>query len=684
MLRRKLLMNVLISTAVTGMLMMSSYKVSAAYAVNSERLWGSDRYETCSKIVEEGWKTTSNYAVIVNGENFPDALSASVLAKKYDAPILLTEADKLDDNSYNELKRLNVKQAIIVGGDGVVNPSIEKSVQNMGISTQRFYGLDRNETSAAVAGQVGTENGIILAADSDFHDALSIAPIAAKLQIPIILMPKDTVPDSVMNFISGRDIPKTYVLGNSDVISDSAAYQFPNVQRITGKDNYDMNINIIKAFEDKFNFNNICLAYSEQFPDALSTSAFAAINGNPIVFVSDNNDLNAKYLLADKKSDVKNMYVIGGSAGIKDSELDDIKQSINYEVDDTKSNSGSNVYYYNVENNGSSIVNDGGYMYFGLNSNNSISGLTKGIYSIKSDNTDITKAQKISDDFANKIWSNNNWLYYADYSDNNGNGAFFRVNKTGTDKQKVSDNNLRYLNFDGDNIYYSEYISSDNPKNFLIYKMNGDGTSKQQIGSARGIYLQKVDNYIYYLNVDDNYRIYRISTDGLYNQLISNDPAIDYMKVSGDFIYYCNSDDNDSIYRIRKDGTQRQKLNFDNSKNVNIVGNYIYYGLADENNSDSLYKMEIDGSNKKLLSSVDCSTAIKVKDDYIYCSGYNSKGIYSIKTDGSSYKLINNSSNIVSLNTIGNWIYYGTIDPTSMEVNLYRMKLDGSSNQKIQ
>lgn len=684
MLRRKLFLNALISTAIGSMLIMSSYKVSAAYAVNSTRIWGNDRYETCAKVVQEGWKTASNYAVIVNGENFPDALSASVLAKKYNAPILLTEKGKLNDNAYNELKRLNVKQAIIVGGNFVVDPSIEKSVQNMGITTQRFYGADRNETSTAVAQQIGTQNGIILATDSDFSDALSIAPIAAKLQIPIILIPKDTVPDCIRNFISGRDIPKTYVLGNSDVISDNVAYQFPNVQRITGKDKYEMNMNIIKTFEDKFDFQNIDLAYSEQFPDALSVSAFAAIDGNPIVFVGDKNDLNAKYLIADKKASVKNVYAIGGSAGIKDSELDDIKQSVGYEVDDTQNDSKTPVYYYNVENNGSSLVNDGGWIYFSLNSQNSTSGAETGLYKIKLDNTDLTKAQKLSDDFTNKIWSNNDWIYYVNYSDNNKNSAFYRVRKTGTDKQKISDDIPRYLNFDGDYIYYAKYTNSDNPQNFSIYKMKNDGTDKQIVGSKRGIYLQNVDNKIYYLNVDDNYKIYRIDEDGSNNQLISSDSAVDYMKVQGDWIYYCNVDDNDSLYRVRKDGTQRQKLNFDNSKNVNIVDNYIYYSSIDENNSGSLYSMEIDGSNKKLLSSTDCSTAVKVKDGYIYCSGYNSNGIYSIKTDGSGYRLINNSKNIISLSTAGNWIYYTTIDTASMTTNVYRMKLDGSSNQKVQ
>lgn len=135
------------------------------------------------KIAEEGWNT-SDYAVIVNGENFPDAMSASVLAKKYNAPILLTESEKLSSNTYSEINRLKVKTVFIVGGTGAVSPSVENELQDMKIQTKRFPGINRNATSVDVANKIGTSNGIVLTIDNDYRDALSAAPIAAKLQMP--------------------------------------------------------------------------------------------------------------------------------------------------------------------------------------------------------------------------------------------------------------------------------------------------------------------------------------------------------------------------------------------------------------------------------------------------------------------------------------------------------------------
>ncbi|WPC43921.1 cell wall-binding repeat-containing protein [Clostridium sp. JS66] len=316
-----------ISGLVLTLCIISTAPVKATSSIEIKRLWGVDRYATCSEIVKEGW-ASSDYAVIVNGENFPDALSASALAKKYNAPILLTQSNSLDKNALNHLKRLKVKSVFIVGGNSVINKSIENYIKNnLGIQTKRYNGIDRNETSTKVAEQIGTDNGIIIALDSEFADALSAAPIAGKLNIPIILVPKDYIPSSVKNFISDKNIPKTYVLGDTDIISDNVASQFPNTQRIIGKDKYERNINIIKTFEDKLDLNSGCLAYSGAFADALSGSAFAALSGNPVILVGDTpTQVTSDFI---KSNHFNKLNVLGGVAGIKDETLTNLTSSQN-------------------------------------------------------------------------------------------------------------------------------------------------------------------------------------------------------------------------------------------------------------------------------------------------------------------------------------------------------------------
>lgn len=336
-----------VSVFILSFLIFFTSQVNAAPA-QTKRLWGKDRYQTCSAIVNEGWKT-SEYAVVVNGENFPDALSASTLAKKYNAPILLTQDNTLDTNAIYQLKRLDVKKVFIVGGNFVVKPAVENAIHNLGIATERFYGQDRNETSVAVAKQIGTENGIILTTDSDFTDALSVAPIAAKLQMPIILMTKNSIPSSVSNFIAGKNIPKTYVLGESDLISDNVVSKFPNIERIPGKDKYERNINIINAFNNKFDFKNAYLAYSEKFADALSGSALAALNGNPIILSGNTISSTTKQFILNKN--FSNINILGGTSGINEACESILNGSIN-ESDIIKSKS---VYKFNMKDNNEKV-----------------------------------------------------------------------------------------------------------------------------------------------------------------------------------------------------------------------------------------------------------------------------------------------------------------------------------------
>jgi putative cell wall-binding protein len=59
------------------------------------------------EISKDGWQS-SNYVIIVSGENFPDALCSTPLAKRYDAPILLTQSGAVSEAAQGQLKGINV------------------------------------------------------------------------------------------------------------------------------------------------------------------------------------------------------------------------------------------------------------------------------------------------------------------------------------------------------------------------------------------------------------------------------------------------------------------------------------------------------------------------------------------------------------------------------------------------
>ncbi len=297
--------------------------VSAASNIKIVRLGGADRYQTATAISQSGWKEASSYAVLATGNDYPDALSAAPLAKKYNAPILLTDKNTIPQTVITELKRLGVAHIIITGGTAVISQSVENQLNTMGIATERLGGADRFETSIKIAEKLGVVLGEIMVTNGlQYSDALSASSIAAKKGIPIILTNKDVLPASINTFISKNSFTKTYILGDTDLISNYVANKFPSIERIVGSNSYERNINIIKRFESDLSFSSICVATGKDFPDALSGSAIAAMYSTAIVLVDDNNlkTITTQYI-SGKLSQVNNVYIFGQQGAVKDSAI---------------------------------------------------------------------------------------------------------------------------------------------------------------------------------------------------------------------------------------------------------------------------------------------------------------------------------------------------------------------------
>lgn len=302
----------------------------AKAAVNPERIGGANRYDTSIAVSRNGWNTTSDCVVITSGEDFGDALSAAPLAKKYNAPILLVSKDNLDNQSdsasnlTNELSRLKAKKAFIIGGTGAVSSKVEDAIKNKGIEIERISGNDRYDTSIEIAKKVGATNGVVIAAGDDFADALSAAPIAASKEMPIILVPKDKVTDTLQNYLKNNNISKTYVIGDKDIINDDIAKQFPSVERITGNNEYERNIGIINKFSKDLDYDTVYFASRKGFADSLSGSALAALTSSPIILVDENSETAVKDYINNKIKDIGQVNVLGGEGVINTSLLEKV------------------------------------------------------------------------------------------------------------------------------------------------------------------------------------------------------------------------------------------------------------------------------------------------------------------------------------------------------------------------
>lgn len=285
----------------------------------THRISGADRYETAVNISNVGWET-SEVAIIATGRDYPDALSATPLAYKYNAPLLLTTANSLPTSVKSELKRLKVKTVILIGGKGVISSNVENEIKSLGISSvTRISGADRYETSVKIAEQVGSPGAVVVATGEGFVDALSIAPIAAQLEMPILLTRKNSVPASVSQFVKNQKPLESFVIGGTGVIGDSVAKSFPGYDRISGINRYATNSKVIEYFAEVLDMDLPVIATGQNFPDALAGSAFAAATWNPVILTHPTNpDIYTKDTVQNYSHLAETYFVLGGESVVSE------------------------------------------------------------------------------------------------------------------------------------------------------------------------------------------------------------------------------------------------------------------------------------------------------------------------------------------------------------------------------
>ena len=294
---------------------------------DKDRVSGNDRIETAVKISEK-YFGKSKTVIVVRSDLFPDSMTATVLSKQLNAPILLTDTNILDQKVKDEIKRLGAEEVIIVGGPHSVSEKVRNELKELDSDkyVERISGEDRYGTSEMVArrvvGLTGKLNKAVVASGEVFPDALSVSSFAAQNGYPILLVTKENIPSRIKRSISDLDIRYTYVVGGVNTISQRNAANLPGVlERMGGVDRYQTSVNIAKS---KFKTSdNAFLASGEVFSDALVIGPVAGKYASPILLTPSK---NASKFVVDyvANSKIKRMTIVGGQRYIPDSVVNQI------------------------------------------------------------------------------------------------------------------------------------------------------------------------------------------------------------------------------------------------------------------------------------------------------------------------------------------------------------------------
>ncbi|WP_125152533.1 cell wall-binding repeat-containing protein [Clostridium rectalis] len=310
----------LVASATLGVLLTSTC-VSTVSAKVENRLGGKNRYSTAEAIANNLANGKVDNIVLASGKAPYDALSASLFAKNINAPILLADNSRSTcPETFNYItNHLNKSGTVyILGGEGAIEKKIETDIKKLGYKTERIYGKNRLDTNSKILDKLTIKEGIpvFITSSSAFGDSLSVSSLSAINGYPLIMTNKDSLSSQLKNHLNKIKPSKVYVIGSKALISENIINEIKNINkslkdsditRIFGKDRYETNILINKAFN--INSSNAVIASGQGFADALTGSALASKLKAPIILTNGKDFVNQKAYI--KSTDYINYYILG-------------------------------------------------------------------------------------------------------------------------------------------------------------------------------------------------------------------------------------------------------------------------------------------------------------------------------------------------------------------------------------
>ncbi|MGM0896949.1 MAG: cell wall-binding repeat-containing protein [Bacillota bacterium] len=292
--------------------------------LRAERISGADRYITAVELSQEGWES-SDTVVLARGDNYADALAGVPLAKKHDAPLLLSRTAKLPADTYEEIKRLGAKTVHVLGGTGAISEDVVKQLKSDGITVERISGADRFETAAKIAEKFGKSESAIVVSGTNFPDALSVASYAGSEGTPILLSRTDSVPNATKAALVKLGVENSLIIGGTGAISEKAASELPNSFRISGSDRYETSLEVAKYFGNPT--DTVYVATGKSYADALAGGALAAKHNTGVYLVGKSVPAELGEHL--QNNGVEYAKVIGGSYAVSDEVLKQLDDYLN-------------------------------------------------------------------------------------------------------------------------------------------------------------------------------------------------------------------------------------------------------------------------------------------------------------------------------------------------------------------
>jgi putative cell wall-binding protein len=283
-----------------------------------ERVTGSDA-ATTAIAASRGAYGISDAVVLASASSFADGLAAGPLAAKLGGPLLLVE-DAVTPELRRELERLGARRIVAVGGPAAISDELlqDLAIGSDPFAVQRVSGPDRYATAAAVAEELGADAGEAFVTSGEaFPDALSVAPLAAASQTPILLSRGDELPDPTRRALRDLAIEDTVVIGGRAAVADAVLRALPSPVRVAGPSRYETSVAVAElALERGHTLEQVLAVTGRDFTAALvagpvATVGYGGAPGRGVVLLTDDNAPAARAFLREHAGEVDGVVLLG-------------------------------------------------------------------------------------------------------------------------------------------------------------------------------------------------------------------------------------------------------------------------------------------------------------------------------------------------------------------------------------
>lgn len=292
------------------------------------RLSGADRYQTSAAIARATFTAPVDTVFVATGEEYPDALAGGPLAARLSAPVLLVEKDRIRDAVRKELARMTPSTVYVLGGSAAISDSVVDDLSALtSASVHRLSGSNRYETAVDVSQEGWTSSAtVFLSSGKAFPDALGGGAAAAHEDAPLLLTDPGALTRATRTELARLDPSTVYVLGGTAAVSGTAlsavkeALPATKVVRVSGADRYATSAAIARRIWASGS-DSMFFASGKAFPDALSGTTSADVNGAPLL-LTGGTCLTSDAISVRTDFDPSTRALLGGTAAIADGAID--------------------------------------------------------------------------------------------------------------------------------------------------------------------------------------------------------------------------------------------------------------------------------------------------------------------------------------------------------------------------